>query len=1052
MFEPKRITSLLSFLALMAAACVGEGEFTFETPAEENPKEEAGPGGMGRRTQELSEDGRYIVSFDGSQPNFALMSILAANGNVVRELPSASAVAVYLDDEAVYALADDPRIRAIEPDRRREILGAPSGSQATPYGIGMVQAPDVWPEADGEGITVCVIDSGLDVGHESIQTQNLTGSPAGWNNDGCGHGTHVAGTIAAVDNGVGVVGVLPAGVKMHTVKVFGDWCWWSYTSDLIHALEECRSAGADVVNMSLGGPSWSLAESLAFQNAYDAGVLLVAAAGNDGNGAYSYPASYDSVISVAALDQHMNRASFSQYNDQVEIAAPGVAVLSTTPMSGCWGCDGASRYEAWDGTSMASPHVAGVAALIWSYNRAWTNADIRQALRATAMDLGAAGRDPYYGYGLVQAAEALAFLRSGSCLETGCEGESVCNPESGVCEAPAAAVALYDFDGQTKAPTETAAGVVAGPFDNRDGDAGFVAGRPGDAITDNGWRDGDGNYFEMTLTPDAGLQVAITGIAFDERPSATGPVQFEVQVLADGVAVAVATGTTAPGSWREQSIHFANTPALTEALQVRIVGLGASSGAGTWRLDNVRVDARVQAAEVPPVIVSEPPATVQAGSAYAYTVVAEGEGTPVISATGLPSWLAFDGVATLSGVAPSYAVGQTDPITVFASIGSATTAQTFSIEVVPAAARPVSGDPIVEGFADGLPPGWHADGGWAVGAPTSGPGAAYEGFAVAATYLHGNYPVPTHAYLSTPVLDFSGMDDAVVRFQSWHQVDGCWHGVNVLFSLDGGATFHELAPSTVSPAYDGAVEAYEGAQHSAMAGQQAWCGESGGWRAVSIDLEANLAGQDRSKVVVVLQLGTDDVGPRAGWYVDAVRIGSAAEIAADEAPAPSASLALFDFEGDVKTPVSTAAGLTVGAMDNRDGDARFVLGNPGRALTDNGWRDDDANYFEFEVVPEAGRYVLPTGLAFDERASGTGPTHYEIAVVIGGIAYPVPGGSGTIEAGSWATHSVPEFGYFAAAEPSLFTGAFKVRIAARGASSGSGTWRVDNVRLTGYVY
>jgi len=282
--------------------------------------------------------------------------------------------------------------------------------------------------------------------------------------------------------------------------------------------------------MSLGGSRSVRSEKTAFQNAYDAGVLSIAAAGNDGTSAYSYPASYPSVVSVAAIDSNKQVADFSQYNDQVELAAPGVSVLSTLPYvdlntitinnttfsggyienaargtvsgalvngglcgsTGSWAgkvvlCqrgtydfytkvmnvqnsggvaavlynnvsggflgtlgdgnssaipaislsleDGqtlvnsylgsiatvtsqvtkpASGYEAWDGTSMATPHVSAVAALVWSANPAWTNVQIRDALTATAEDLGAAGRDVYYGYGLVQAKAALDYLTGGT--------------------------------------------------------------------------------------------------------------------------------------------------------------------------------------------------------------------------------------------------------------------------------------------------------------------------------------------------------------------------------------------------------------------------------------------------------------------------------------------------------------------------------------------------------------------------------------------------------------------------------------------------------------
>ena len=246
-------------------------------------------------------------------------------------------------------LTRNPNIEYIEQDVIREPYAwanvPASESEVRPYGIQMVQADKITPSSAGNR-KVCIIDSGYSDQHDDLRdytgtdlTAKLTDSGSGtWNQDSCGHGSHVAGTIAAIaDNGIGVVGANP-GVALHIVKVFGNnalvesgSCGWTYSSTLVNALNSCRAAGANVVSMSLGGAFKSRTEELAFNDANKAGVLSIAAAGNAGNNTTSYPAGYASVMSVAAVDANEVKGSFSQSNKDVEIAAPGVAVLSTTP-------------------------------------------------------------------------------------------------------------------------------------------------------------------------------------------------------------------------------------------------------------------------------------------------------------------------------------------------------------------------------------------------------------------------------------------------------------------------------------------------------------------------------------------------------------------------------------------------------------------------------------------------------------------------------------------------------------------------------------------------
>jgi serine protease len=251
---------------------------------------------------------------------------------------------------------------------------------------------------------VCVIDSGVHIGHEDFAGVNFTGGfPSGWDTDLCGHGTHVAGTIAAANNTTGVVGVTPGEVSLYIVKVFGDSCQWTYSSALFDAALKCRDAGADIISISTGGNTYSALEEMVFDGLYqDDGILTIASAGNHGVPNYFYPASLDSVVSVAAVDADNVRAFFSRYNDQVELAAPGVDILSTYN-------DGS--YVLMSGTSMAAPHVSAAAAVVWSSDTSKTNEDIRLVLQQTALDLGAPGRDDEYGFGLIQSFSAYNDLR-----------------------------------------------------------------------------------------------------------------------------------------------------------------------------------------------------------------------------------------------------------------------------------------------------------------------------------------------------------------------------------------------------------------------------------------------------------------------------------------------------------------------------------------------------------------------------------------------------------------------------------------------------------------
>ena len=483
---------------------------------------------------------RYIVAFKAGKGALGRHALAQARGQLRHEVHGQDAVSANLPAAALKALQNNPHVDYIEEDVKRYPLGGSSAStgapyalgQQVPYGIKMVQA-DQLPDTYAANRKLCIIDSGIAASHEDLAGNSMAGeydSGTGWwYTDENHHGTHVAGTIAAVNNaGVGVVGVnANQQIKLHIVKVFGADAW-AYSSTLASAANKCAAAGANVISMSLGGSRSNKTEQRAFDSLAAKGILSVAAAGNAGTTALSYPAGYSSVVSVAAVDEAKLWASFSQYNSKVELAAPGVNVLSTVPpgagsssslsvgssvyapggmdgsprlsasapladfglggavntaMAGkicliqrgsydfatkvlnCQNSGGvgavvynnatggfggtlgttvtsipsvtasdsegaamknqfgqtaslavsAANYAFYDGTSMATPHVSAVAALVWSYFPSCSAAQMRITLNNSAEDLGTAGRDTKYGYGLVRAKAAYERIKALGC-------------------------------------------------------------------------------------------------------------------------------------------------------------------------------------------------------------------------------------------------------------------------------------------------------------------------------------------------------------------------------------------------------------------------------------------------------------------------------------------------------------------------------------------------------------------------------------------------------------------------------------------------------------
>ena len=356
-----------------------------------------------------------IVGFK-DKPDIAL--IKQHGGDIKHEYTIITAVACSLPEKACDALKKHPKVEYVEPDIEMHTL-----QQVLPWGVERIGANLVHPYNNGSFVKIAILDTGIDYTHPDLAANYRGGVDYVEDDldplDDNGHGTHVAGIIAAVDNDVGVVGVAPE-AELYAVKVL-DRQGRGGLSDVIAGIDWAVRNNMDVISMSLGTSTYSASLETACSNAYNAGVVLVAAAGNSGDGdpttdEYSYPAAYESVIAVGATDDTDTAPYWSNSGPYLELAAPGVSIYSTMPtyrvtLTPFYGLD----YGTMSGTSMACPHVTGTVALVLNSpigdydldgDGAWDPVEVRLRLNSTATDLGTAGWDTVYGYGLVNASKA----------------------------------------------------------------------------------------------------------------------------------------------------------------------------------------------------------------------------------------------------------------------------------------------------------------------------------------------------------------------------------------------------------------------------------------------------------------------------------------------------------------------------------------------------------------------------------------------------------------------------------------------------------------------
>lgn len=367
-------------------------------------------------SQLMHEHGEFvpneiIIGFDNITSH-VLSDIEKSGGVVLEQILALNAVRVYVpssrEEAFVAAMKSKPRVKYVERNYIYTAVHIPNDPYWNDqWGMRIIQADSAWDIHKGKSsVIVAIIDTGIEYTHEDLSECYV---PMGydWVNDDndpmddVGHGTHCAGIAAAImDNSIGVVGV--AQVSLMAEKVLSRY--GGTADDVAQGILHAAQAGAKVISMSFGGPASKMVGSACALAWYGFGSILVGAAGNDNISTPVYPAAYPEVIAVSATDRYDEKASYSNYGDWIELSAPGGDgeehdwILSTyLDNQYVWKC----------GTSMAAPHVSGLAALVWSYNYSFTNQQVREHLRNTADDLGDLGKDPYYGYGRINAYRAL---------------------------------------------------------------------------------------------------------------------------------------------------------------------------------------------------------------------------------------------------------------------------------------------------------------------------------------------------------------------------------------------------------------------------------------------------------------------------------------------------------------------------------------------------------------------------------------------------------------------------------------------------------------------
>ena len=365
-----------------------------------------------------------IVSF--TKGNYDPAIVGAAGGRIIEEFKNMEMLYAIVPPRAFASLLQDPAIEFVEHDGQFGIAEASTSEYSESWALEDIGAePAHSSNHTGRGVKIAILDTGVDYKHPELAPNykggydfiNMDSDPM----DDNGHGTHVAGIIAAAKDGKGIVGVAPD-AEIYAIKVSDQKGKGSF-SGLVEGINWSIENDMDVVTMSITGSDGSKALKKAVESAYNEhGLVLVAAVGN-GNGEVLYPAAYDEVIGVGSVNKDNTLSSFSLTGSEVELVTPGSGIKSTAI---------GGKYRLSSGTSMATPFVTGAIALLlgsdekaWSStglvdgDGTWTNDEIREVLRGTAKDLGDVGKDDLFGYGLLN----LDFPDSGPSITAASLGE-----------------------------------------------------------------------------------------------------------------------------------------------------------------------------------------------------------------------------------------------------------------------------------------------------------------------------------------------------------------------------------------------------------------------------------------------------------------------------------------------------------------------------------------------------------------------------------------------------------------------------------------------------